>query len=475
MPNRQAIATRIVHSLGLAGCVAVGTACSGTEDVDGSGSAALPADSVTYAFVDVSVVPMDSERVVPGQTVLVAGDRIVAIGDADEVDVPAGAETIDAGGKFLMPGLAEMHAHIPSGQAGGPDFTERVLLLYLANGITTVRGMLGAPVHLELRAQTDRGEVLSPRIYTSGPSINGNSIPSPDSARRAVRHQKLAGYDFLKIHPGLSREAFEVLDEVADSADIGFAGHVPEEVGLERALQAGYLSIDHLDGYAQALVGDDVDASEVPPSFFGALLVGYMDEAKLAEVAEATRASGVWNVPTQSLIESIALPDDPLEMAKRPEMRYMPPQVVSNWVEAKQNFLANESYSAEGARRFVEIRLKLIKALQDAGAGLLLGSDAPQVFQVPGFSMRAELASLIAAGLTPYEALTTGTRNVALYFGALEDRGTIEIGKAADLLLLEANPLEDVGNVELLDGVMVRGRWLPRSELDEILRRLETG
>ena len=192
-------------------------------------------------------------------------------------------------------------------------------------------------------------------------------------------------------------------------------------------------------------------------------------------MAEATRASGVWNVPTQSLIESIALPDDPLEMAKRPEMRYMPPQVVSNWVEAKQNFLANESYSAEGARRFVEIRLKLIKALQDAGAGLLLGSDAPQVFQVPGFSMRAELASLIAAGLTPYEALTTGTRNVALYFGALEDRGTIEIGKAADLLLLEANPLEDVGNVELLDGVMVRGRWLPRSELDEILRRLETG
>ncbi len=473
MPNAHSATTGLASLFGLALVVAGGAACSGTSDAEESGGAAVAADSADYAFLGVNVVPMDEERVVSDQTVLVLGDRIVAIGNADEVSVPAGAERIVAQGKYLMPGLAEMHAHVPSGQAGGPDFTERVLLLYLANGITTIRGMLGAPVHLELRAQANRGEILSPRIYTSGPSINGNSIPNADSARRAVRHQKLAGYDFLKIHPGLSREAFDALDEVADSAGIGFAGHVPADVGLERALEAGYLSIDHLDGYAEALVRDGMDTSEMPPSFFGANLVDYMDEAKLAPVAAATREAGVWNVPTQSLIEGISLPEDPQEMAARPEMAYMPPEVVANWVEAKQRFLDNENYSPDVARRFVEIRRKLIKALNDAGAGLLLGSDAPQVFQVPGWSMRAELVSLVAAGLTPYEALTTGTRNVAAYFDELSEWGTLEAGKVADLLLLDANPLEDVGNVGLLSGVMTRGRWVPRAELDEILEGLK--
>ncbi len=454
----------------------VAAACSGGGDGAGAGgsSAALAeeAASATHAFVGVTVVPMDTERLIPGQTVLVAGERIVAIGAVESVDVPEGAERIDADGKYLMPGLAEMHAHIPSGQSGVPDFTGRVLALYLVNGITTIRGMLGAPVHIELRAQALRQETLSPRIYTSGPSINGNSIPTADSARRAVRHQSLAGYDFLKIHPGLTREAFDALDEVADSAGIGFAGHVPAEVGLERALEAGYLSIDHLDGYAQALVADDADIEGVPPSFFGGLLVDFLDEAKIAQVAEDTREAGVWNVPTQSLIESIALPEDPQEMAARPEMAYMPPEVVAQWVTSKQNFLDGDNYSADAARRFVEIRQKLIKGLHDAGAGLLLGSDAPQVFQVPGFSMRAELRTLVASGLTPYEALVTGTRNVATYFGELNEWGTVEAGKVADLILIDANPLEDVSNVGLITGVMARGRWLPKAEIDRILEGL---
>jgi len=472
MPQAYGIGARSACLLGLALLVVGAAACSQDGDAEPSRRSDLAADSADYAFIGVNVVPMDSERVLSNQTVLVRGERIVAIGEADAIQVPENASTIEAPGAYLMPGLAELHAHIPSGQGGGPDLTERVLLLYLVNGITTVRGMLGAPAHLELRSRVDRGEILSPRIYTSGPSINGNSIPSPDSARRAVRHQKLAGYDFLKIHPGLSREAFEVLDETADSAGIGFAGHVPAEVGLERALAAQYLSIDHLDGYAEALVQEGADLETVPPSFFGIGLVDYLDEAKIPQVAASTRDAGVWNVPTQSLIESIALPDDPREMASRPEMAYMPPEVVRNWTEAKQNVLASEAYSAEAARRFVAIRGRLIKALHDAGAGLLLGSDAPQVFQVPGFSMLAELASLVAAGLTPYEALTTGTRNVAEYFGALDERGTVEAGKVADLLLLEANPLADVANVGRLSGVMVRGRWLPRAELDRLLESL---
>jgi imidazolonepropionase-like amidohydrolase len=159
-------------------------------------------------------------------------------------------------------------------------------------------------------------------------------------------------------------------------------------------------------------------------------------------------------------------------MAARPEMAYMPPEVVAQWVTSKQNFLDGDNYSADAARRFVEIRQKLIKGLHDAGAGLLLGSDAPQVFQVPGFSMRAELRTLVASGLTPYEALVTGTRNVATYFGELNEWGTVEAGKVADLILIDANPLDDVSNVGLISGVMARGRWLPKAEIDRILEGL---
>jgi imidazolonepropionase-like amidohydrolase len=407
---------------------------------------------------------MDSERILENRTVLVDGERIVRIGPADEVEVRTGATVIEGRGGYLLPGLGEMHAHVPP----GGDDAEEVLFLYLSQGITTARGMLGQPGHLDLRNRLARGEVLGPRLYTSGPSINGNSIPSPDSARRAVRHQKEAGYDFLKIHPGLTREAYDALVETAREVGISWAGHVPADVGLDRALEARQASVDHLDQYTEAIVAEGTDVTT--SFFFGANLAGYVEDPKIGEVAERTAEAGVWNVPTQSLIENVLLPDDPDEMAARPEMRYMSPETVATWVERKRATLENELYSAELARRFVEVRRQLIKALSDAGAPLLLGSDAPQIFQVPGFSILHELRLMVASGLTPYEALRAGTYNVALYFGALDEFGTVEEGKVADLVLVEANPFDDVANVARQAGVMVRGRWVPAGE---IARRLE--
>jgi imidazolonepropionase-like amidohydrolase len=449
----------------LAGC-ADGSAASS----DGSAAQAVEgAPQGTTAFIGVDVIPMDRERVLEDRTVLVRDGRIVRIGPAGEVAVPDDARVAAEGG-YLMPGLGEMHAHIPP--RGGRAWMEDVLFLYLAHGITTARGMLGQPDHLELREDVAAGEVLGPRIYTSGPSINGNSIPDPDSARRAVRHQHEAGYDFLKIHPGLTREEYDALVEEARDVGIRWAGHVSHDVGLHHALETGQASIDHLDKYVMALLPEDVDVSPDEAGFFGFGAVDRVDASKISEVVRATAEAGVWNVPTQSLIEQVYAPESPEEMAAAPGVRYMPDDMVEDWKEAKARFDADPRNTPERREEFIQLRRYLINALHEAGAPLLLGSDAPQIFQVPGFSVHHELRLLVASGLSPYEALVTGTRNVATYFGDQAEYGTVEEGRVADLVLLEANPLEDISASREILGVMARGTWLPEAEIRERLEAL---
>ncbi|HJR17465.1 MAG TPA: amidohydrolase family protein [Gemmatimonadales bacterium] len=424
----------------------------------------VPAPDSVVAFVNVTVIPMDRERVLAGQTVLVRGDRISRIGPSSRVTVPAGSRRVDGRGKFLMPGVAEMHAHIPSGDL--PDSViEHTLFLYVSRGVTTIRGMLGHPKHLDLRARAARNELISPTIYTSGPSLNGNSVPTPGAAARIVTEQKAAGYDFLKIHPGIEVEVFDTLAATARRVGIRFAGHVPLEVGLERALDAGYHTIDHLDGYVEALVGPGT-VSPKDSEFFGLNLGEHLDPSKLPLLVQSTKEARVWNVPTQVLMENL-VPGTTVEaLERRPEMRYVSRETKSKWAEIKSSLMAETRSTPESAARTMSVRRQLIKALHAAGAGLLLGSDAPQIYNVPGFSTHRELESLVAAGLTPYQALETGTRKVAEFFGTLQRTGTIAVGKRADLILLDGNPLSDVRNTARQSGVMLRGRWMPRAELD---------
>jgi imidazolonepropionase-like amidohydrolase len=461
-------------------CISVGllAACASTEGVPGSHDVAhaTGASAAVYAFTDVTVVPMDRERLLRDHTVVVRDGRIVEVGPSAGVQVPAGATRIDGRGKYLMPGLAEMHAHVPGPQ--DPAWVEDVLTLYVANGITFARSMLGHPTHLELREAAARGAIVSPTIYTSGPSINGNSAPTPEAAERMVREQHAAGYDFLKVHPGVSRAAFDRMVEVAREVGLTFGGHVPSDVGLARALEARQATVDHLDGYMEMLLPPGAEA-EGPSGFFGMALVDRADPARIPEVAVATRRAGVWNVPTQSLIENLASPVPPERMAEGPGMRYVPRPTLENWMQAKRNFQAAESFDAAAAQRFVEIRRRLIRGLQDAGAGLLLGSDAPQIFNVPGFAIHPELRMMVESGLTPFQALESGTRNPAVFLGQEAEFGTVAAGRRADLILLEADPLADITNVERRAGVMVRGRWMPESELrsrlDAIAARVAGG
>ena len=425
--------------------------------------AAQPAPAV-YAITNVTVVPMDRERLVPGQTVVIRGGRIHAMGPAGRVSVPAGATRIEGRGRYLMPGLAEMHAHVPPDPAQ-TQWTEDVLFLYVANGITFARSMLGAPHHLELRAKAERGEIISPRIYASGPSLNGNSVASPEAGRRIVAEQQAAGYDALKIHPGLDRPRYDAIAEAANARRIRFGGHVPDAVGLARVLEVRQATVDHLDGYMPLLLRDTA-----PPGpqqgLFGINLADQVDEARIPVLVQRTREAGVWNVPTESLIRHLMLPEPAAaEMEGRPEMRYVPRAMFAQWKQARSAFQSDPSYDPARAKRFAVIRAKLIKALHDGGAGLLLGSDAPQWFNVPGFALHRELDYLVEAGLTPFEALATGTRNVARFLGKEQEFGTVAPGRRADLILLEANPLADVANVQRRAGVMLNGRWFSEERI----------
>ena len=410
-----------------------------------------PAAGVS-AFVGVTVLPMDGRAPLPGQTVVVRGDRIVAVGPSAATTVPAGATRIDGAGKFLLPGLAEMHGHVPPPSAPA-QLTEDVLLLYVANGITTVRGMLGAPGQLALRDRTEKGELVGPTLYLAGPSFNGQSIDSPEQAERRVREQKAEGWDLLKVHPGLTLAEYDAMANTAREVGMRFGGHVPADVGLLHAIDMGQETFDHLDGYIEYLRGDSAA----------------LDPARLADVVRRTRHAGAWVVPTMALWEVLqgTLPLDTL--VAYPELRYMPPATVAQWTEAHRRRLADPQRDSVAARRVVTNRLVLLKALSDGGVRVLMGTDAPQQFSVPGFSLHRELQWMRAAGMTPAQILVSGTRAVGEYFRNEDRFGTVAAGQRADLLLVDGNPLDDLAMLTRRSGVMVRGRWLPEAEIQRRL------
>lgn len=430
-----------------------------------------PPPARDMAFVDVNVITMAGPRVLEGQTVLVRDGRIAAMGPVNDIALAGDMARVDGTGRYLMPGLAEMHAHIPEPAPEGlpAGYREDVFFLWVANGVTLARGMLGHPSHLALRDRVHNHRVLGPRLHLAGPSFSGASVDDSQEAVARVRAQQEAGYDLVKIHPGPSREQFDAIAAEANRIGMPFAGHVPLAVGLERALAKGMATVDHLDGYIHALVPDlEAQPAQRRQSLFGAALVSAVDEGRIDGVVTKTRAAGAWVVPTETLLENIAA--DREQLRGRPENAYLPPALLKRYLERVDRF-ADMAGGAD-MTDFLALRKRLQKALHDGGVGILLGADSPQVFNVPGFSIHRELAASVAAGLSPYEALLTGTRNPARHLGAEEDFGTIAVGREADLVLLAANPLEDIANTREIQGVMVRGRWLPRDFLDTELARI---
>ena len=438
--------------------------------------------SPVTVFEHVNVIPMDRERVLKDQTVVVRDGVIAELGDARKVRVPSGAVRIDGRGKYLLPGFIDMHTHLFSDD----DFPDRLagdeLALIVANGVTTIRLMIGTTEHLTLRTQIERGELLGPTLYVASPQLtgskngaasNGRLMTTPDDARRAVRDFKAAGYDFIKLTNFITPEVYEAAIETARESGIRIVGHVDTRVGVRRALAAGQ-QIEHLDAYLESVLRDDSpiktsvsDAGLFRPQNWESL--DYIDEAKVKSIARETARSGIYSTPTLTFFKiTFGTGTTEEEILSRPDYRFYTPQMRERWHKAIKRIWANPPTEAR-RREYVRVRNLLVKEIHAAGGKIMAGSDSPEAFLLYGWSLHRELRNLVEAGLSPYAALEAATRNPAEYLKAIDRIGTIARGKRADLVLLEANPLDAIANTERRAGVMARGRWLPETELRTML------
>ncbi len=431
----------------------------------------LPSQSL--ALKGVHVIRPISKKILLDQTVYIEDGKIKHIGKATEVVLPVGTNIINASGKYLMPGLAEMHAHIPvPDSSGNVTVLDQTMFLYLANGVTTIRGMLGQPFHLDL-LETFKLQHISfypPNIYTSSPSFNGNSMPDIATAEAAVKKYKSQGYDFLKIHPGIKLDVYNAIAQTSKAVGIDFAGHVPVEVGIRHALGSGQKTIDHLDGYIEALAPPLADLTQ--NGFFGFNVTDQINLTSLMPLVKLTKKSQAWMVPTQTLFTRWFSPEDPNSMMQANEMAYMPARIRYAWLQNKTNLIKSNGYTKARYEHYIQVRKKLLYSLYKGKVNLILGSDAPQVMNVPGFSIHHEMESWADAGIPNWKILQAGTSEVARFYSHQDKEGDIAAGYWADMILLEKNPVDDIRNTQTIEGIIHRGQWLSKAMIMDRLKQI---
>jgi len=317
------------------------------------------------------------------------------------------------------------------------------------------------------------GDISGPRMFISGPSLNGNSVESPQMGAQMVSSQKAAGYDHLKLHPGLDVPKFMSIAETAKAVGIPYGGHISLGVGLETCLQNGYKSVEHMDGYLEAMIADKSRLDPTVAGPFSMLVVGEADQNRLPDLIKMTLKNKTWIAPTLTLFDRYFgyVPADSFRLA--PEMKYLPGLQIQQWVTQKKLLESQGVLSKANVQPYLEFRNQLFLSLHEAGVPMIMSSDSPQVFNVPGFSIHHEIEMMSGAGMSNLEILRTGTINPAMYFDQKGEWGIIEKGAAADFVLVEKNPLEDLSTMKRPIAVVMGGRFYDRARLDAELAKIE--
>ena len=411
----------------------------------------------TIAVVNADVLPMDRDTVLAGQTVLIRDGIIQQVGPSARVSIPAGTIRIDARDKYLMPGLADMHVHM----VGPRALQEELLKMYVVEGVTTILNMRGTPDHLVMRADIRAGRTFGPNMYTVGRFVNAPFFVTPDSVEEEVVAQKRAGYDFIKMHGELSREAYARLNAVGRREGIRIIGHAPRTLGIDVVFAERQYALAHGEEFLYDTLGRSRDVDL--PKF----------EPRIPELARKMVAADIWLMPNLTAYHIIGLMAQDLSaILARPEMKYLPSVVRFGWANNNPYTQRFGPDKAPGIFARHALLKKLTKAFDSAGVKLLVGTDGFNTGVVPGWSAHDELQELVDAGLSPYRALRAGTANASAFLDASPCIGQVRAGCVADLLMLDANPLSNIANTRRIAGVMLRGRWLSRQELDRLLESL---
>lgn len=387
-------------------------------------------DNQTAVFKDVNIITMCNDSILFRHSVLVKNRKIVDIGIFEEMEIPKDAHIIDGNDQYLIPGLCDMHVHF--------NFDDD-RILYIANGVTLIRNMWGAPYHLKVRKKIKKKCLIGPELYTTGPLIDGLNpywpgsfiISDKENVFEALSQMKKDGYDAIKVYDKLTKEVYDEIIRVAKELEMPVVGHVAQSLSVRDVLFSGQTSIEHLVGYE---------------SYYGVDLI-----------IEETVKSGIWNCPTL-LVHKNYENLDSLKMNPPSEIKYVSQSQVEYWKTLNQR--KNKRFEKD---------LKLLNTLTNNNANIIAGTDVGNPYLVAGFSLHEELSIMQDAGLTPFQVLLSATRNCAKMLGYESRLGTIEKGKDADLVLLKNNPIENINNTKSIVGVMTKGSWYPKEDLNSML------